>query len=112
MNINAALLKNILERATAIQQIPAPTFSESARAVFIHQAFLSEGLREVSVDPNGNVYGCLPGADSVSPVVVSAHLDTVFPASTELGIAWDQDKLTGPGIGELAGRCVAGRQRG
>jgi len=100
MSIDDALLARMLELAEAIQQIPAPTFGESQRSAFILQQFQSEGLSDVSADELGNVYGRLPGARTAPPLVVTAHLDTVFPPGTRLEIRRENGKIFGPGIGD------------
>ncbi len=102
------LVERVLEMAIAIQQIPAPTFGEAQRATFILERFQAEGLSDVSMDPVGNVYARLPGARSARsarsapPLVVSAHLDTVFPKDTPLNVRREADKVYGPGIGDNA----------
>ncbi|MGE5222957.1 MAG: M20/M25/M40 family metallo-hydrolase [Omnitrophica WOR_2 bacterium] len=93
-------INRILNLAIAIQQIPAPTFSERQRANFVFQCFQKELLSDVQIDLLGNVYGCLPGAGSGKPLVVTAHTDTVFPASTDLKIRRDSENVSGPGIGD------------
>jgi len=89
-----------LDLAVEIQQIPAPTFDEGQRAEFVRQRFQFEGLSEVSIDPVGNVFGCLPGKGSKLPLVVSAHLDTVFPQGTSLQVNRQGERISGPGIGD------------
>jgi tripeptide aminopeptidase len=93
-------IERVVERAITIQQIPAPTFAESARAALVRRLFVQEGLADVKVDRAGNVLACLPGEGSAQPLVVSAHLDTVFPAGTDLTIRRDGEKVYGPGIGD------------
>lgn len=94
-------LNRILAYAKDIQSIPAPTFHEAERAEFISQAFQNSGLSEVSIDDLGNVYGCKQ--NHTSPVlVVSAHMDTVFPEETSLALRRDGSRLIGPGIGDNA----------
>jgi acetylornithine deacetylase/succinyl-diaminopimelate desuccinylase-like protein len=66
----------------------------------------------VHTDAAGNVFGLLPAAnlppESTGPVVVlSAHLDTVFPAGTPLNPAVDGDRLQAPGASDN-GAGVAG----
>lgn len=94
----------IIDLAVQIQQIPAPTFYESKRAEFVRNLFLEEGLADVSVDAVGNVYGRLPAGERSSgisrPLIVSAHLDTVFPISTDLRMKREPGKIHGPGIGD------------
>jgi len=96
------LLAKILQRAVDIQQIPAPTFGEHTRAEYVLDAFISEGLAHVSIDPIGNVIACLPGQGTAPPLVVSAHLDTVFPLDTDLNLVRDGEYIHGPGIGDNA----------
>jgi tripeptide aminopeptidase len=98
--MDSSFIRRVLDQAVAIQQIPSPTFQEGCRAAFVRDGFISEGLAEVMLDPLGNVYGCLRGSDSSRPMVVSAHLDTVFPASTDLTIWQEPGKIYGPGIGD------------
>lgn len=98
--MNPALIQRVLDRAVAIQQTPAPTFYEGQRAALVQEGFLAEGLVDVQIDERGNVYGRLPGAGVGRPVVVSAHTDTVFPASTDLRLRRETDKIYGPGIGD------------
>jgi len=69
--------------------IPAPPFGEQARAEWLAARFANAGLSNVETDAASNVFGWLPAAklppENTGPVVVlSAHLDTVFPAGTPL----------------------------
>jgi tripeptide aminopeptidase len=91
----------VIELAVQIQQIPAPTFEESKRAEFVRALFAAEGLADVSIDDAGNVYGRWKvGKGSAKPLIVSAHLDTVFPASTDLTVTRTAGQIHGPGIGD------------
>lgn len=96
----SALCDQILERACAIHQIPAPTFDESERAAAVQAWFAAEGLADVATDACGNVYARLPGSGAARPLVVSAHLDTVFPRSTDLTIKHSPGRISAPGIGD------------
>ena len=98
--ISQQLLERILDRAIAIQQIPAPTFSEAQRAAYVCTQFQEEGLQQVELDALNNVYGCLPGTGQAPPLVVSAHTDTVFPAGVPLECRREADRIFGPGIGD------------
>jgi tripeptide aminopeptidase len=98
--MDISLADQTIELALAIQQIPAPTFQEAARAAFVRETFLAEGLSDVQIDPVGNVLARLAGDGTARPVVVSAHLDTVFPISTPLATRCEPDRLAGPGIGD------------
>jgi acetylornithine deacetylase/succinyl-diaminopimelate desuccinylase-like protein len=69
--------------------IPGPPFGEQARSLWTEARFREIGLDGVTIDEVGNVMGFLP-SPHLSPestghvVVLSAHLDTVFPAETPL----------------------------
>lgn len=98
--MDAALVARVLDIAVAIQQVPAPPFGEAQRAAFVRDRFQVEGLQEVTIDEVGNVYGCLLGRGQARPLVVSAHLDTVFPFGTDLQVQREADKIFGPGLGD------------
>jgi acetylornithine deacetylase/succinyl-diaminopimelate desuccinylase-like protein len=82
--------------------IPAPPFGEQARSEWLAERFQEAGLSKIETDSVGNVTGMLPASklppESTGPVVVlSAHLDTVFPADTPLNPVVDGDRLQAPG---------------
>jgi len=95
-------MNNILELTIAIQQIPAPTFEEATRALWVEDRFRSLGLVDVDHDEVHNVYGRIVGAGSGPALVITAHTDTVFPASTDLTVMRDpaNARAAGPGIGD------------
>ncbi len=98
------IAERVIDLAIQIQQIPAPTFAERKRAEFVRGLFAKEGLEEVKIDEVGNVYGkCKIESDAragANPLIISAHLDTVFPIETDLSIRREGDKVFGPGIGD------------
>src|SRR5581483_5220701 len=78
----------------------APTFAERARAEHVAACLRALGLEDVQIDAAGNVLGCL-GQDLPGPgAAFLAHLDTVFPAETDLRVTRRQGRLHGPGIGD------------
>jgi tripeptide aminopeptidase len=99
-DINPALLDQVLDLTIDIQKIPAPPFGEGPRADFVQARFDAEGLSDVSSDETGNVFGRLAGMGERPPLVVAAHLDTVFPASTPLESRSEAGRIHGPGIGD------------
>jgi tripeptide aminopeptidase len=92
-------LERLIERTIAIQSIPAPTFSEGARAAWIHKELSKMDLAQPEQDPIGNIYLRVNGGEK-PPIVISAHLDTVFPMETSLKVQRTSDTLQGPGIGD------------
>lgn len=87
-------------------EIPAPTFQEEKRAAWFKQRFTELGLKNVRIDRIGNVIGERPGVGAGTgngPVLVlAAHLDTVFPAGTDVRVKREGTMLTAPGIGDDA----------
>jgi acetylornithine deacetylase/succinyl-diaminopimelate desuccinylase-like protein len=102
MNISPRLVNQVLDLACQFQQIPAPTFFEAERAAFLAACMQNEGLQDVSQDPAGNVYGRLPGSALASPLIVAAHLDSVFPRESDLTLVREEECISGPGIGDNA----------
>ncbi len=83
-------------------QIPAPPFGEKARGEWLAARFAEAGLQQVETDAAGNVWGVLAATglppESTGPVVLlSAHLDTVFPAGTPIHAVLEGDRLKAPG---------------
>lgn len=93
---------DVVERAVALQSIPAPTFAEQDRAEEVSRQFTAIGLADVEQDAVGNVYARTPGKDPTRPaLLVSAHLDTVFPKETDLTTRFEADgRIIGAGIGD------------
>ena len=84
----------------AICSIPAPPFGEEQRAAYLCEKFRALGLSDARVDAEGNCVALRRGR-SLSPLVVlSAHLDTVFPPDTDFTVRREQHKLLAPGIAD------------
>ena len=79
----------------------------------------------MEIDSAGNVYARFGGTRQPhastrnKPLIVSAHLDTVFPASVDLSIRREPERILAPGIGDnslgvagLFGLVWALRERG
>ena len=94
----------IMELAIQIQQIAAPTFHEQKRAEFVRDRFVQEGLKDVTMDETGNVYGKWEVGSGKwkngKPLVISAHLDTVFPFDMDLSVRRNGNRIHGIGIGD------------
>jgi tripeptide aminopeptidase len=90
----------LLATQVAVSEIAAPTGDEGARARWMASRLAAVGLHDVRIDDAGNVVARRAGITDEPPVLVCAHLDTVFPAGTALTVRRDGDRLTGPGIGD------------
>ena len=96
-----ARLDEIVAQIVAIQQVAAPTFAEARRSEYMAAQFRAVGVADIERDALDNVFARLPGRDANRPpLVVSAHLDTVFPATTDLTTRREGTLLYGPGIGD------------
>lgn len=78
--------------------IPAPPFGESERAEWFLERFREVGLSEAACDAEGNALAWLRPWQAGEPLVLlSAHLDTVFPAGTDIHLIQEDAVLRGPG---------------
>jgi tripeptide aminopeptidase len=94
--------RKIMDWQAELVAIPAPLHGEQQRAAWFSRQFSAAGLSQVQTDAIGNVIAFLPAAglppESTGPVVVlSAHLDTVFPPETPLHPILEGDRLIAPG---------------
>jgi len=84
-----------------VTAVPAPPFGEEARAEWMRTKLTEYGVTDVALDSVGNVVGLIPGSEPLAPpLVVSAHLDTVFPTGTEVAPRVDGDRICAPGISD------------
>jgi tripeptide aminopeptidase len=91
----------VVQQSLAIQRIPAPTFYEEQRALYVMEQFSKLGLVDVEIDALYNVYGRLPGVNHSLPgIMISAHTDTVFPQETDLKSSIKEDLIYGAGLGD------------
>jgi tripeptide aminopeptidase len=94
--------ERIVEEIIKLTEIPAPPFQEAARA----QAFLGmlkeSGIKDAVIDEEGNVIGLRKGSGSGPLLVISSHLDTVFPEGTNVKVRREGTKLHAPGVGDAS----------
>jgi tripeptide aminopeptidase len=93
-------LEEITEEQIRICSIPAPPFAEKERADYLRKRFLEAGLVDAKLDEEGNCLALRRGDSAASLLVVSAHMDTVFPAGTVVTVRRDGGKLMAPGISD------------
>jgi acetylornithine deacetylase/succinyl-diaminopimelate desuccinylase-like protein len=85
-----------------LNEIPAPPFGEGPRAQAYMAMLKDAGLEGVEMDAEGNVMGLRRGTSrgAVPLLAVAAHLDTVFPAGTDVTVKRAGTRLVAPGIGD------------
>ena len=94
-----------LDQQASICEIAAPPFKEAQRAAEFRRRLEAFGITNLRIDATGNVIGERAGVGSGPTVVLSAHLDTVFPEGTDVTVKRDSTpeggaRLTAPGIGD------------
>jgi acetylornithine deacetylase/succinyl-diaminopimelate desuccinylase-like protein len=89
----------INDQQARLTEIPAPPFKEAQRAAAVKALLSASGLN-VQIDATGNVIGELAGINEKEFVMLSAHLDTVFPAGTEVKVRRDGGRMSAPGISD------------
>ena len=89
-----------IEDLKLLTEIEAPPFKEQKRA----EAFLARmkalGLSDARIDTEGNVVGLRKGNGNGPKLLISAHLDTVFPAGTDVKVKQEGNKYSAPGISD------------
>jgi tripeptide aminopeptidase len=89
-----------LDQQVSICEIPAPPFGEARRAEEFRRRLVALGLADVRIDAEGNVIARRRGLARRPTVVLSGHLDTVFPESTSVTVTRQGTLFKGPGIGD------------
>jgi tripeptide aminopeptidase len=92
----------IVADVVTLTEIPAPPFKEQTRAKAYMEMLKAHGLSDVEMDAEGNVMGLRRGTGPAGGplLVVTAHLDTVFPEGTDVKVRREGNKLSAPGIGD------------
>jgi len=95
----------IVKDIITLTEIAAPPFKEKARGEAYLAMLKAEGLEDVEMDGVGNVMGLRRGTggakgEATPLIVITAHLDTVFPEGTNVKVRRDGDTLYAPGIGD------------
>jgi acetylornithine deacetylase/succinyl-diaminopimelate desuccinylase-like protein len=83
-----------------ITEIPAPPYKEKVRAEYYLKRFFELGFKDATIDTEGNVIGLRKGSGGGPKLVVSAHLDTVFPEGTDVTVKEKDGVILAPGIGD------------
>jgi acetylornithine deacetylase/succinyl-diaminopimelate desuccinylase-like protein len=92
-------VNRLVEDLVELAQIPAPTFAEEPRMRWL-AGRLDGRPGRLDRDEVGNTIWSWGTARP--RVLFAAHVDTVFPADTDLAVRRDGDDLVGPGIGDNA----------
>jgi acetylornithine deacetylase/succinyl-diaminopimelate desuccinylase-like protein len=95
--------RRIMDWQAELVEIAAPPFHEAARAEWLCERFSELGLEQIEIDASGNAIGFSAPDSSQSTgegsecVLISAHLDTIFPPGPEIRAERDGTRLKAPG---------------
>jgi len=102
--------RRIMDWQAELVAVPAPPFQEQARAAWLCERFRELGLEQVEIDASGNALGFIPPAAPITGdasedaiggnaecILISAHLDTVFPGGAVINPERDGSRLRAPG---------------
>lgn len=89
----------VTSQQVRLTEIPAPEFAEAPRAEAMREIFAANGF-ETRLDSAGNVIAERAGSDPHRVVLLAAHLDTVFPAGTDVRVRREGARLLAPGISD------------
>lgn len=98
--------EKLIDLCIQVQQIASPTGDEKAKSDWVAESFATLGLSDIHQDGLYNTYGRRagngPAAAASNALLISAHIDTVFPATTDLTARVDEatGKIYGPSIGD------------
>ncbi len=88
------------EDLRVMTEIEAPSFKESVRATHFLKRMKELGLSDAQIDKEGNVIGLRKGTGKGPTLLVSAHLDTVFPSGTDVKVKVRDGKWYAPGVSD------------
>lgn len=89
-----------VEDIIVLTQVASPPFQEQKRAQAFLEMARAHGLQKLEIDSEGNVTGMRPGVGNGPLICIAAHLDTVFPAGTDVTVRREGTKLFAPGVGD------------
>jgi len=89
-----------LQQQIELTEIEAPPFKEQTRAEDFRRRLTALGYQNVRIDAEGNVIAEFPGTAGGPVVVISGHLDTVFPEGTDVRVRREGARISAPGIGD------------
>src|SRR5580658_2794815 len=92
--------RRMMQWQQEVVSIAAPPFGEGRRAEWLAERFRELKLEQVEIDSEGNVLGCYPCNRSLAGgpcVMLSAHIDTVFPIHTPIAPLVEHNRLAAPG---------------
>ena len=97
--------ENTLQQQIELAGIPAYSNHEEKKAARIREIIDEMGYRTVQ-DEVGNVFAVIEGPKEAPVVMVTAHMDTVFPMDTDLTMRREGSRICMPGICDDTRGCA------
>jgi len=102
-----ASVEQVVADTIRITEVEAPPFKEDARAELVAGMMRQAGLADVHVDAAKNAVGTIKGSEDGKAVILAAHIDTVFPAGTDVKVKQEGNILRAPGCGDNSSSVAA-----
>jgi tripeptide aminopeptidase len=100
--------EDLVQLIVRLCEIASPTFAEGPRAQAVADELRALGLHNVHLDAVNNVIGVLPAREPGPTFLLDAHIDTVFPAGTDVRVRREDGKLKAPGVGDDTANLACG----
>ena len=97
--------ENTLQQQIELAGIPAYSNHEEKKAARFREIIEEMGYQTIQ-DEVGNVFAVIEGPKDAPVVVVTAHLDTVFPMDTDLTMRREGSRICMPGICDDTRGCA------
>lgn len=89
----------VTEQQVRLTEMPAPEYGEEKRAELLQSIFTGMGYK-ARIDETGDVVAERIGMQTDRVVLLAAHLDTVFPAGTDVHVRREGRRMLAPGISD------------
>jgi tripeptide aminopeptidase len=89
----------VTEQQIKLTETPAPEYAEKRRGELLQSIFADMGYK-ARIDERGNIVVERIGMQTDRVVLLAAHLDTVFPAGTDVRVRREGKRLLAPGISD------------
>lgn len=89
----------VSEQQIRLTEMPAPEYGEEKRAELLQSIFADMGYK-ARIDETGDVVAERIGMQTDRVVLLAAHLDTVFPAGTDVRVRREGRRMLAPGISD------------
>ncbi len=94
-----SIKETIIANIVLIGQIPSPTFKEKRRTRIIMDRLAECQIDECTTDGYRNPIGIIRGSSgSNPPILIVAHIDTIFDKDVDHNFIVKENSITGPGV--------------